>query len=54
MDRDLERLTRLLRLAEVRRDLLAVATVGSQLRRISLSAPEPATRRRESTNRRAA
>lgn len=54
MDREFERLNRLLRLAEIRRDLLAVATVGSQLRRVSHSTLEVATRQRESTRRRAA
>ncbi len=54
MDREFERLSRLLRLAEIRRDLLAVATVGSRLRRISHSTLEAATPQRESTRRRAA
>lgn len=54
MDREFERLTRLLRLAEIRRDLLAVATVGSQLHRISHSTLEATTRQRESARRRAA
>ena len=54
MDRDLERLNRLLRLAEIRRDLLAIVTIGSRLRRISHSPLAEASRQGETVRRRAA
>jgi hypothetical protein len=54
MDGEFERLTRLLRLAEIRRDLLAIVTIGSRLRRISLSTLAETARQRDSTRRRAA